>query len=66
MARTDFLASLNLTTLVIVLAIAAVLLLLFLRRRSNAHPLEGREERNVARDLDAGRAAPPHSPPSEP
>ncbi|PCD03516.1 hypothetical protein COC42_03850 [Sphingomonas spermidinifaciens] len=66
MARTDFLASLNLTTLVIVLAVAAVMLLLFLRRRSNAHPLEGREERNVARDLDAGRPAPGHSPPREP
>ncbi|WP_315764132.1 hypothetical protein [Sphingomonas sp. Y38-1Y] len=66
MARTDFLASLNLTTLVIVLVVAGVALLLFLRRRSNARPLEGREERNVAADLDAGRLAPDHLPPSQP
>jgi amino acid transporter len=66
MGRTDFLASLNLATFVIVFIVAALALFFFLRRRSDAHPLEGREERNVARDLDAGRPAPPRSPPREP
>ncbi len=62
MARNDFLASLNLGTLMVVLVIAAVALIIFLRRRSNRHPLDGREERNVGADLDAGRKAPDHSP----
>ena len=57
-----FLASLNQFTLVIVFVIAALGFAWFLRRRSNRHPLEGREERNVAKDLDAGRKAPDHSP----
>lgn len=63
MSNVGFLSSLNLLTLVIVLAIAAAALLWFLRKRSNAQPLEGRQERNVARDLDAERPAPRHSPP---
>jgi LPXTG-motif cell wall-anchored protein len=62
MSRIDFLSSLNLVTLIIVVAIAAIGLALFLRRRRNRHPLDGRAERNVAADLDAGRAAPDHSP----
>lgn len=66
MASTGFLASLNLTTFVIVLVVVGIGLLFFLRRRSNAHPLDGRAERNVAQDLDAGRPAPDHNPPRDP
>ena len=62
MSRTGFLSSLNLGTLIIVFVIAALGFAYFLRRRSNRHPMEGREERNIARDLDAGREAPDHSP----
>ncbi|HVF95199.1 MAG TPA: hypothetical protein VM900_12875 [Sphingomonas sp.] len=62
MTRNDFLASLNLSTLVIVALVVAVAFAYFLRKRSNRHPLEGRQERNVAADLDAGREAPDHSP----
>jgi membrane protein implicated in regulation of membrane protease activity len=62
MTRTGFLASLNLGTLVIVAAIVAIAFAYFLRKRSNRHPLEGRQERNVGADLDAGRKAPDHSP----
>lgn len=62
MSRTDFLSSLNLGTLVIVFLVVAAAFVYFLRKRSNRRPLEGREERNVAADLDAGRAAPDNSP----
>jgi LPXTG-motif cell wall-anchored protein len=62
MSRTDFLSSLNLFTLIGVVVIVAIALMVFLRKRSNRHPLEGRRERNVGRDLDAGREAPDHSP----
>lgn len=62
MSRTDFLSSLNLGTLVIVFAIVAVAFIYFLRKRKNRHPLEGRQERNVGADLDAGRPAPDHNP----
>lgn len=58
----DFLASLNLGTLLIVFLVVAVGLFIFLKRRRNRHPLEGRSERNIARDLDAGRAAPRETP----
>ena len=61
MAEAGFLASLNLGTLVIVLLIAAVLFALFMRKRSNRHPMEGRKERNVGADIDAGVKAPDHS-----
>ena len=63
MALPDFLASLNLMTLVIFLIIVGVGFAFFMRRRRNRHPLEGRRERNVARDLDAGKSAPRHTPP---
>ncbi|MEG3163123.1 LPXTG cell wall anchor domain-containing protein [Sphingomonas sp. PB2P19] len=62
MSRTGLLSSLNLMTLIGVFVIVAIGFIFFLRRRSNRRPLEGREERNVARDLDAGRPAPDHSP----
>jgi hypothetical protein len=62
MASTGFLSSLNLGTLVVVLLIAVAALAFFLRKRSNRHPLEGRRERNVGADLDAGRTPPDHSP----
>ena len=62
MSTSGFLSSLNLMTLGIVLVVAALAFAYFLRRRSNRHPLEGRQERNVAKDLDAGRKAPDHSP----
>ena len=63
MASTSFLGALNLTTLVIVAVVVAIGFAFFLRRRSNRHPLENREERNIARDLDQGRPAEDHSPP---
>lgn len=62
MASPGFLSSLNLGTLVVVLLIIGIALAWFLRKRSNRHPLEGRQERNVARDLDADRNAPDQSP----
>lgn len=62
MSSSTFLSSLNLGTLVIVVVIVAIGFAYFLRRRSNRHPLEGREERNIARDLDAGNEPPDHSP----
>ncbi|HEU0045615.1 hypothetical protein [Sphingomonas sp.] len=62
MTSTGFLASQNLMTLVLVAAIVAIGFAYFLRKRSNRHPLDGRQERNVAADLDAGRKAPDHSP----
>lgn len=62
MSSTNFLSSLNLGTLVIVVLVVAIGFAYFLRRRSNRRPLEGREERNVAQDLDAGRDPPDHSP----
>jgi hypothetical protein len=49
-------------TLVLVAAIVAIGFAYFLRKRSNRHPMDGRQERNVAADLDAGRKAPDHSP----
>jgi len=62
MSSSGFLSSLNLMTLGIVLVVAALAFAYFLRRRSNRHPLEGRQERNIAEDLDAGRKPPDHSP----
>lgn len=62
MSSSGFLASLNLGTLVIVFLVVAIGFVYFLRRRANRHPLEGRQERNVAEDLDAGRDPPDHSP----
>ena len=62
MASTSFLGSLNLTTLILAVVIVAIGFAIFLRRRSNRHPMEDREERNVARDLDNGRSAEDHSP----
>lgn len=64
MSNVDFLSSLNLMTLVGVLAAACLALLWFMRKRSNAHSMDGKRERNVGRDLDAGKAAPDHSPPA--
>lgn len=62
MSSSGFLSSLNLVTLVGVFAAVAIGFIYFLRRRSNRHPLEGREERNIAQDLDAARDAPDHLP----
>lgn len=62
MSTNGFLGSLNLGTLVIVFLVVAAAFIYFLRRRSNRHPLEGRQERNIAQDLDAGRPAPDHTP----
>lgn len=62
MSSSGFLSSLNLGTLVIVFLIAAIGFAYFLRRRSNRRPMEGRRERNVARDIDAGREPPDNSP----
>ncbi len=62
MSTSGFLSSLNLATLIGVVLVVAIGFAYFLRRRSNRHPLDGREERNVAKDLDAHRDAPDHSP----
>ena len=62
MSNNGFLGSLNLGTLVIVFLIVAAGFVYFLRRRSNRHPLDGRRERNVAQDLDAGRGPPDQAP----
>ncbi len=62
MASNEFLGSLNLMTLVVVFLVVAAAFIFFLRKRSNRHPLEGRQERNVGADLDAERPAPDHSP----
>ena len=62
MSNFEFLSAQNLMTLVIVLVIAAIGFAYFMRKRSNRHPLEGRRERNVAKDIDAGRQPPDHSP----
>lgn len=61
MTSTGFLASQNLMTLVLVVVIVAIGFAYFLRKRSNRHSMDGRQERNVAADLDAGRKAPDHS-----
>lgn len=60
MTSSEFLPSLNLVTLVVVLLAAAVALLLFLRKRSNRHSMDGHRERNIAADIDAGKGAPDH------
>ncbi len=62
MTSSGFLSSLNLGTLVIGVVIVAIGFLIFLRRRSNRHPMEDRQERNVAKDLDERREPPNHSP----
>ncbi len=62
MSSHGFLASLNLGTLVIGFLVVAAALVYFLRRRSNRHPLEGRQERNVGQDINAGQEPPDHSP----
>lgn len=60
MSSPDFLSSLSLMTLLVPLILVGIAFAYFMRRRSNRHPLEGQHERNVAKDLDAGRAAPDH------
>lgn len=62
MNTSEVLPSLIFMTLGITLLAAIAALLIFRRKKSNRHPLEGREERNVGADLDAGIAAPEHSP----
>ncbi|MES2903220.1 MAG: hypothetical protein V4696_03460 [Pseudomonadota bacterium] len=62
MSLSEMLSSLNLMTLVIAVVIVGLGFLYFLRKRSNRHPMEGRQERNVAADLDAGHAAEDRSP----
>lgn len=62
MSSHGFLSSLNLMTLIIFLVIVALGFVYFLRKRSNRKPMEGRQERNIAEDLDAGRPPPDHSP----
>ena len=61
MLRSELLSSLSLGTLIVVAAIIAIVLALFLRRRSNRRPLEGRVERNVGAEIDAGKRAPDRS-----
>lgn len=62
MSRGELLSSLNLMTLVVVFLVVAAAFIFFLRKRSNRHPLDDRQERNVGADLDANRAAPDHTP----
>lgn len=61
MGRNDLLSSLNLGTLVVGVVILIAALLYFMRKRSNRHSMDGRQERNVGADLDAGKKAPDHS-----
>jgi LPXTG-motif cell wall-anchored protein len=62
MTTFEYLSSQNLMILVAGALVLAIALAWFLRKRSNRHPMEGRQERNVGADLDAGRKAPDHSP----
>lgn len=64
MSSNGFLSSLNLMTLVAVLVVVAISFIFFLRKRGNRHSLDGKHERNVAEDLDKGKSAPDHLPPS--
>jgi hypothetical protein len=61
MSTWEYLSSQNLMILVTGFVVAAIAFAFFMRKRSNRHPLEGRQERNVGADLDAGRKAPEHS-----
>ncbi len=63
MSHTTFLSSLSIGTLGIGVLIVAIAFAYFLRRRSNRQPMAGREHRNIAKDLDAGKSAPDHSRP---
>jgi hypothetical protein len=56
------LSLLSLATLGIVLLIAAAGFVYFIRRKSNRDPMNGRQERNIAKDLDGGQEPPNHSP----
>ena len=49
----DMLASLNLMTLVSVAVALLVLYLLFMRKKSNRHPLAGKEDDHIGERLDA-------------
>ena len=62
MSTFDYLSAQNLTILLSGLVLGLVALALFMRKRANRHPMEGRQDRNVGADLDAGRKAPDHSP----
>ena len=62
MSTTEYLSSQNLMILISGFVVAAIAFMYFMRKRSNRHPMEGRQERNVGADLDAGRKAPDHSP----
>jgi preprotein translocase subunit SecG len=62
MSTFEYLASQNMMILVTAFLVVAISFAYFLRKRSNRHPMEGRQERNVGADLDAGRKAPDHSP----
>jgi hypothetical protein len=56
------LSSLSLATLGIVLLIAVIVFGYFIRKRSNRHPMDGRQERNIAKDMDSGQTPHDHSP----
>ncbi|OZA94532.1 hypothetical protein U4960_14590 [Altererythrobacter sp. H2] len=62
MSASELVPILGLVTLIIALIAAAIALTKFLRKPSNRHPMDHREERNVAADIDAGRAPKNHSP----
>lgn len=62
MSPHGFLSSLNLMTLVVVLVIVVFSYAYFMRKRSHRKPMEGRQERNIAKDIDAGRPPPDRSP----
>lgn len=54
MATHQTVPTLMLVTLGIVLLIAIVLLARFLRRPANRHPMDGKAERNVGKEIDEG------------
>lgn len=62
MSSHKFLSSLNLMTLIVVLVFIILVYAYFMRKRSNRRPMEGQQERNVSKDIDAGHPPPDHSP----
>ena len=52
MGTADMTGTLGFGTLIVALVIAIVLLVRFMRKPQNRHPLEGKQERNIAEVLD--------------
>ena len=52
MGTADMTGTLGFGSLIVALLIAIVLLVRFMRKPQNRHPLEGKQERNIAEVLD--------------